>query len=107
MPPRHAKMKVIDEVTYKRLDAPEEKSKPSRKAKKWAKKNPWFLKEGCEEMTERAYCLHSNAIHARGFKADSDDYYNYIDAGMRAAFPNYAWTNEEPDTRLEDNNGTS
>ena len=106
MPPRHTKMKEIDEVTHKRLDAPEKKSKPSRKAKKWAKKNPWFLKEGCEEMTERAYCLHAQA-KARGFKADSDDYYNHIDTGMRAAFRDYAWTHEAPDTRLEDNNGTS
>ncbi len=105
MPPRHAKMKEIDEVTHKRLDAPEKKSKPSRKAKKWAKKNPWFLKEGCEEMTEWAYCLHVQAKEMRGFKADSDDYYNHIDTGMRAAFSDYAWTYDAPDTRLEDNNG--
>ena len=97
MPPRHPKMKEIDEVTHKRLDTPEKKSKPSRKAKKWAKKNPWFLKEGYEEMTEYAYALHSQAIKARGFKADSDDYYNYIDRKMRKSFPKYAWTYDVPE----------
>ena len=102
MPPRHPKIKEIDELTQKRLDAPEKISKPSRKAKKWAKKNPWFLKEGYEEMTEYAYGLHSQAIEARGFRADSDDYYNHIDTGMRAAFPDYEWTHEASDTRVDD-----
>ena len=98
-------MKEIDELTHTQSDVPEKKSKPSRKAKKWAKNNPWFLEEGNEAMTSLAYGLHTRALE-RGIKVDSDDYYNYIDRKMREYFPKYAWTYDVPEEKHKRNSET-
>lgn len=63
--------------------------RPSDKAMDWTKKNPWFGPQGNREMTALAYGVHETLIREHGIKADSDEYYEKIDAAMRQRFPDY------------------
>ena len=62
---------------------------PSSKALDWTKKNPWFGPQGNREMTALAYGVHETLIREHGIKADTDEYYEKIDAAMRQRFPDY------------------
>jgi hypothetical protein len=63
--------------------------KPSDKALDWTKRNPWFGPQGNREMTALAYGVHETLIREQGIKADTDEYYEKIDAAMRQRFPDY------------------
>lgn len=60
--------------------------KPSSRAQEWAQKNPWFGKEGHEDMTAQAFVAHERAVK-QGIAPDSDEYYNRIDQAVRSMFP--------------------
>lgn len=60
--------------------------KPSARAEDWARRNPWFGKEGSEDMTAQAFVAHERAIK-EGVAPDSDEYYNRIDQAVRSMFP--------------------
>lgn len=68
---------------------------PSNKALDWTKKNPWFGPQGNREMTALAYGVHETLIREQGIKADSDEYYEKIDAAMRQRFPDYFEKDDE------------
>jgi len=62
---------------------------PSSKALDWTKRNPWFGPQGNRSMTALAYGIHETLIREEGVQADTDEYYQKIDAAMRQRFPDY------------------
>jgi hypothetical protein len=68
---------------------------PSSKALEWTKKNPWFGPQGNRSMTALAYGIHETLIREEGVQADTDEYYQKIDAAMRQRFPDYFEKDEE------------
>ena len=62
---------------------------PEPKAKEWGEKNPWFGDEEHKGMTAYAYALHEEAIKDNGLSPNSDQYFTYIDQGMRGRFSDY------------------
>ena len=59
-------------------------------AEQWAGKNTWFMAEGYEDMTALAYGAHTQAVRA-GIDVRSQEYFDFIDGKVRAAFPDYDW----------------
>ena len=68
---------------------------PSSKALEWTKRNPWFGPQGNRSMTALAYGVHETLIREEGIQADTDEYYQKIDAAMRQRFPDYFEKDEE------------
>jgi|TARA_R110001583_G_scaffold4011_1_gene24073 hypothetical protein len=64
---------------------------PEPKAKEWGEKNTWFGDEEHKGMTAYAYALHEEAIKDNGLSPNSDQYFEYIDNGMRGRFSEYEW----------------
>jgi hypothetical protein len=59
---------------------------PDPKSDAWLKRNSeWWLKD--KPMTGMAMGLHEEAIAVKNFKPGTDEYINYIDQGMKKAFP--------------------
>lgn len=65
--------------------APAQAPEPPPRAKDWGAKNPWFGKD--KVMTATALGLHQQLVEDEGVPPDTDEYYERIDARMRAAFP--------------------
>ena len=65
---------------------------PEPKAKEWGEKNTWFGDEEHKGMTAYAYALHEEAIKDNGLSPNSDQYFEYIDVGMRGRFSEYEWS---------------
>lgn len=65
---------------------------PDQKAKAWAQRNPWFLKD--HEMTSLAYGLHNKLVES-GYDTQSQEYYDAIDARMRQVFPDKFKSDED------------
>ena len=64
--------------------------KPSEKALSWAKENQeWFQQPGHSEMTAFAYGVHNHLVEDEGIQADSDEYYEALNARVRNKFPEY------------------
>jgi hypothetical protein len=59
---------------------------PSPKAAQWAQSNPWFMRQGDEDITALAMGTHEKLVRS-GVAPDTDQYYNQIDAAVRRAFP--------------------
>lgn len=59
---------------------------PSGKAQEWAGKNPWFMRQGDEDITALAMGTHEKLVRS-GVAPDTDQYYAQIDAAVRRAFP--------------------
>ena len=70
----------------------EQVTEPEPKAKEWGEKNSWFGDRGHKGMTAYAYALHEEAIQDNGLSPNSDQYFEYIDKGMRGRFNDYAWS---------------
>ena len=54
------------------------------------------MAEGHEDMTALAYGAHTQAVRS-GIDVRSQEYFDYIDGKVRAAFPDYDWI-ESSDT---------
>lgn len=68
---------------------------PSGKAKEWADKNSWFMRQGDEDITALAMGTHEKLVRS-GVAPDTDQYYAQIDAAVRRAFPErFAEASEE------------
>lgn len=64
--------------------------RPSEKALSWAKENQeWFQQPGHSEMTAFAYGVHNHLVEEEGLQADSDAYYDALNARVRKKFPEY------------------
>lgn len=62
----------------------------------WASRNPWFQREGDEDMTGFAMGVHAKLVREHGEHfTQTPDYYKRIDNAMRKAFPD----------RFEDDDG--
>jgi hypothetical protein len=59
---------------------------PSEKAKTWAQRNAWFMRQGDEDITALAMGTHEKLVRS-GVAPDTEQYYNQIDAAVRRAFP--------------------
>ena len=60
-------------------------------AKDWADKNTWFMSPDNKRMTATAYGLHEEAIVDNAIKANTPEYFEFIDSGMREAYPKFGW----------------
>ena len=60
----------------------------------WAEENPWFGDPKEKLMSATAYGLHEQALQDHHMDASSDEYYDYINTGMRKQFPNYSWSDQ-------------
>ena len=74
---------VVQQQAYQPVPLPQ----PSAKTMAWTKDNPWFGTN--REMTALAYAVHETLVRDHGFKPDSDEYYEKINATMRQRFPDY------------------
>ena len=52
----------------------------------WFQKNPWFSPNGADEKSAYAIAL-DRKLQAEGVEADSEEYFDGIDKGMRSKFP--------------------
>ncbi len=60
-------------------------------AKEWAEKNDWFMSPSNKRMTATAYGLHEEAIVDNKIKPNTSEYFEFIDSGMREAYPTFDW----------------
>ena len=60
-------------------------------AKEWADNNPWFMDTSKKAMTATAYGLHEEAVLDHGHQVNSQEYFDYVDKGMRKSYPDYDW----------------
>ena len=80
-PPQPAQQPVQQPVQQRQID-PE--------AQQWATKNPWFMREGYEEMTSLAYGKHASLVK-QGVLPNTPEYFKQIDETVRRAFPDHDW----------------
>ena len=66
-------------------------------AKAWADKNTWFMDPSHRRMTATAYGLHEEAVLDRKIKPNTSDYFEFIDSGMREAYPKFDWQDSDFD----------
>jgi hypothetical protein len=66
-------------------------------AKEWAEKNSWFMDPAHRRMTATAYGLHEEAVLDRKIKPNTPDYFEFIDSGMREAYPKFGWQDSDSD----------
>jgi len=60
----------------------------------WAEENKWFGNPKEKLMSATAYGLHEQALQDHHMDASSDEYYEFINSGMRNQFPNYSWSDQ-------------
>ena len=63
----------------------------------WFQKNPWFNPSGADEKSAYAIAL-DRKLQAEGVEADSDEYFEGIDKGMRSKFPSAFGVKRSPVT---------
>ena len=63
----------------------------------WFQKNPWFSPNGADEKSAYAIAL-DRRLQAQGVQADSDEYFESIDKGMRNKFPSSFGVKRSPVT---------
>jgi len=63
-----------------------EASQPDDKTLRWQARNQWFGQSGYEELTSFSLGLHQKLVNS-GIDPRSDDYFERIDARMKATFP--------------------
>jgi len=80
------------QAAYEQQQAAAQIPEPDPKAAEWGEKNSWFGDRGHKGMTAYAYALHEEAIQDNGLSPNSDQYFEYIDKGMRGRFNDYAWS---------------
>ena len=72
----------------------------SPESQEWADKNTWFADPSKKAMTATAYGLHEEAITDMNLAPNSQEYFEYIDNGMRESYPNFDWgDNSDTDGR--------
>lgn len=73
---------------------------PDAKALRWQAKNQWFGQQGFEDVTSFALGLHQKLVSS-GLDPRSDDYYEQVDARLKAKFPEVfgEQQREDADTR--------
>jgi hypothetical protein len=68
---------------------PAQEEQPTREAQSWTSKNTWFWNPKHGDMTAVALSEHERLIREDKVIADSDEYYEGLDAKMRSIFPGY------------------
>jgi len=63
------------------------------RADAWTKENPWFMRDGYEEMTSTAYGIHAELIK-HGITPNSPEYFRRIDERLRVRYPDFGWQSE-------------
>jgi len=80
--------------------------KPDEKTLRWQARNQWFEADGFEEYTSFARGLH-NKLARSGVEPGSDEYFEQIDARMKATFPEVFGTVERQQTKESSKKPTS
>jgi len=74
--------------------AQQQPAAPDPKAAAWAERNDWFGDPTEKVMSATAYALHEEALQDHELVPNSENYFQYIDTGMRQHFPDYSWSDE-------------
>jgi hypothetical protein len=77
---------TVQPETVQQPQPVQQKVVPDQKAVDWAKENKWFGQPGKDEMTALALGYHTKLV-GEGVNPNSDDYYERLNARMRAVFP--------------------
>ena len=72
-------------------------AEPDPRAAAWAERNTWFGDPAKKVMSATAYALHEEALQDHSLVPNSEDYFQYINSGMREHFPSYSWSDESGD----------
>jgi hypothetical protein len=76
----------MDESVVQTHQQVPEQNQPDDKTLRWQAKNQWFGSPGYEELTSFSLGLHQKLVNS-GIDPRSDDYFERIDARMKATFP--------------------
>ena len=82
---RPTPLQIDEDVVQTRQQVPEQ-VRPDDKTLRWQAKNQWFGSPGYEELTSFSLGLHQKLVNS-GIDPRSDDYFEQIDARMKATFP--------------------
>jgi hypothetical protein len=82
---RPTPLQIDENVVQTRTQVPEQ-AKPDDKTLRWQAKNQWFGAPGYEELTSFSLGLHQKLVNS-GIDPRSDEYFERIDARMKATFP--------------------
>ena len=82
---RPTPLQMDEDVVQTRQQAPEQAA-PDDKTLRWQAKNQWFGAPGYEELTSFSLGLHQKLVNS-GIDTRSDEYFERIDARMKATFP--------------------
>ena len=74
--------------------AAQQPPKLDEKQTAWSEENKWFGNPKEKLMSATAYGLHEQALQDHHMDASSDEYYEFINSGMRNQFPNYSWSDK-------------
>ena len=77
--------------------AQQQPATPDPKAAEWAERNAWFGDPAEKVMSAVAYALHEEALGDHEMAPNSEDYFEYIDNGMRKHFSDYSWSDRSGD----------
>jgi hypothetical protein len=92
---RPAPVQQEENVVQTRQPAPAS-VQPDEKTLRWQAKNQWFGASGFEDVSSFALGLHQNLVN-NGVDPRSDEYFERIDARMKAKFPEvFGETQEKP-----------
>ena len=80
------------QLAYQQQQAAAQIPTPDPKATEWGENNSWFGDNGHKGMTAYAYALHEEAVQDNGLSPNSDQYFDYIDTGMRGRFDDFDWS---------------
>ena len=72
---------------------------PNPQAMQWWSENRWFEDNNHKSMTGLAYGLHQEAVVDKDIVPNTDEYFNFINTGMRKHFPDYAWADNTSGVR--------
>jgi len=78
-------LQIDSDVVQTRQQVPEA-SQPDDKTLRWQARNQWFGQSGYEELTSFSLGLHQKLVNS-GIDPRSDEYFERIDARMKATFP--------------------
>jgi hypothetical protein len=82
---RPTPLQIDSDVVQTSQQVPEQ-VQPDDKTLRWQARNQWFGQEGYEELTSFSLGLHQKLVNS-GIDPRSDEYFERIDARMKATFP--------------------
>jgi len=91
---RQQQQAAYQQAAYQQQQQQQQIPQPDPEATDWAGQNPWFGDPKQKVMSATAFALHEEALQDHHMDSTSQEYYDYINTGMRKQFPNYSWSDD-------------